>query len=32
VHAEVAGVVTELAVSTGDAIREGDAIAVIDTA
>jgi acetyl-CoA carboxylase biotin carboxyl carrier protein len=32
VHAEVAGVVKEIAVSTGDAIREGDAIAVIDTA
>jgi acetyl-CoA carboxylase biotin carboxyl carrier protein len=32
VLAEVDGVVVELAVSQGDAIREGDVIAVIDTA
>jgi acetyl-CoA carboxylase biotin carboxyl carrier protein len=32
VLAEVSGVITELAVSAGDAIREGDIIAVIDTA
>ncbi len=31
VLAEVSGVVRELAVSTGDVIREGDIIAVIDT-
>jgi biotin carboxyl carrier protein len=30
VLAEVAGVVTELAVQPGDVIREGDVIAVID--
>jgi biotin carboxyl carrier protein len=32
VLAEVDGVVTELAVSEGEVIREGDIIAVIDTA
>jgi biotin carboxyl carrier protein len=32
VLAEVSGVVVELAVSQGDAIREGDVIAVIDAA
>ena len=31
VLAEVDGVVLELAVSSGDSIREGDTIAVIDT-
>jgi acetyl-CoA carboxylase biotin carboxyl carrier protein len=32
VLAEVAGVVSEVAVSQGDSIREGDTIAVIETA
>ena len=32
VLAEVSGVITELAVRHGDVIREGDVIAVIDTA
>ena len=32
VLAEVGGVVAELSVATGDAISEGDVIAVIDTA
>jgi acetyl-CoA carboxylase biotin carboxyl carrier protein len=32
VLAEVSGVVSELAVSQGDSIREGDTIAVIETA
>ena len=32
VLAEVSGVVTELAVSQGDSIREGDTIAVIEEA
>jgi acetyl-CoA carboxylase biotin carboxyl carrier protein len=32
VLAEVAGTVTELAVTAGESIREGDTIAVIDTA
>jgi acetyl-CoA carboxylase biotin carboxyl carrier protein len=32
VLAEVAGVVSELAVAAGDSISEGDVIAVIDTA
>jgi biotin carboxyl carrier protein len=31
VLAEVAGTVSEVAVAAGDAIREGDIIAVIDT-
>jgi acetyl-CoA carboxylase biotin carboxyl carrier protein len=30
VHAEVAGIVTELRVKTGDGVREGDVLAVID--
>jgi biotin carboxyl carrier protein len=32
VLAEVAGTVTEVAVRVGDVVREGDVIAVIDTA
>jgi acetyl-CoA carboxylase biotin carboxyl carrier protein len=32
VLAEVSGVIVELAVSAGESIREGDTIAVIDTA